>query len=60
MTFLSGNATDRGGLNLIVAMTAFKESFLLICKSVLPFIALIVAVLMLVTFIPELSLFLVR
>ena len=48
------------GLNLIVAMTAFKEDFLLICRSVLPFIALMVFVLILVVWIPGLSLWLVR
>ena len=48
------------GLNLIVAMTAFKEDFLLICRAVLPFISLMLAVLILVVFIPELSLFLIR
>jgi len=41
-------------------MTAFKEDFLLICRAVLPFICLMLAVLILVVFIPELSLFLVR
>jgi len=54
-----GFLTPPVGLNLIVAMTAFKERFGLICRSVLPFISLIIVVLMLVTFIPEISLFLV-
>ena len=55
-----GFITPPVGLNLIVAMTAFKEDFLLICRSVLPFIGLMLAVLILVVFIPELSLFLIR
>lgn len=50
-----GFLTPPIGLNLIVAMTAFKEKFGLICLSVLPFIAIILVVLLLVTFIPELT-----
>ena len=50
-----GFLTPPIGLNLIVAMTAFKERFGLICLSVLPFIAIILAVLAMVTFIPELT-----
>lgn len=52
-----GFLTPPVGLNLIVATTAFRESFLLVCRAVLPFIALILSVLMIVTFVPELSLF---
>jgi len=55
-----GFLTPPLGLNLIVAMTAFKEKFFLICRSVLPFIGLILLVLMFVTFIPGLTLWLVR
>ena len=44
------------GLNLIVAMTAFRESFLEICRAVLPFVGLILGVLLLVTFVPWLAL----
>jgi C4-dicarboxylate transporter DctM subunit len=55
-----GYITPPVGLNLIVAMTAFKEDFLLICRSVVPFIGLMLFVLILVTWIPELSLYLVR
>ena len=50
-----GFLTPPIGMNLIVAMTAFKERFGLICLSVLPFIAIILAVLMLVTFVPALT-----
>ena len=52
-----GFLTPPVGLNLIVAMTAFRESFFLVCRAVLPFIALILSVLMIVTFVPEVSLF---
>ena len=55
-----GYLTPPIGLNLIVAMTAFKEPFLLICRAVLPFIALMLGVLMAVVYFPELSLFLIR
>jgi len=55
-----GFITPPVGLNLIVAMTAFKEDFVLICRAVLPFIGLMLAVLALVVFVPELSLFLIR
>ena len=55
-----GFLTPPIGLNLIVAMTAFKESFVLICRSVLPFIGIMLVVLALVVIFPELSLFLVR
>ncbi len=51
-----GYITPPIGLNLIVAMTAFKESFLTICRAVLPFILLMVFVLILVVWFPQLSL----
>lgn len=55
-----GYLTPPMGLNLIVAMGAFKEDFVTIVKGVLPFIALMVLVLWLVAFYPPLSLFLIR
>ena len=55
-----GFLTPPLGLNLIVAMTAFREKFFEICSAVLPFILLILGVLLLVTFIPWLTLALVR
>jgi C4-dicarboxylate transporter DctM subunit len=55
-----GFLTPPIGLNLIVAMTAFKENFKEICISVLPFIAIILAVLMIVTLVPQTALWLVR
>ena len=51
-----GFLTPPMGLNLIVAMTAFREKFLEICRAVLPFIALIFCVLMVVTFWPATAL----
>lgn len=53
-----GYLTPPIGLNLIVAMTAFKEDFLLICQSVLPFIGLMLCVLAVVVWVPEVSLIL--
>jgi C4-dicarboxylate transporter DctM subunit len=47
-------------LNLVVAMAAFKESFGTIVQAVLPFIAIMLAVLVAVCALPELSLFLLR
>ena len=51
-----GYLTPPIGINLIVAMTAFKENFLLICRAVVPFILLMIFVLALVVWFPELSL----
>ncbi|NDW54279.1 TRAP transporter large permease [Aliiroseovarius sp. PrR006] len=51
-----GLLTPPMGLNLLVASGAFKESFGAVAKSVLPFIALMIAVLMIVSFVPWLSL----
>jgi C4-dicarboxylate transporter DctM subunit len=55
-----GYLTPPLGLNIIVAMTAFKEDFWLICKSVVPFLIIIIIGLMVVSFVPQLSLFLVE
>lgn len=55
-----GYLTPPLGLNLIVAMTAFKEDFWLIAKSVLPFLLLMIIGLLIITFTPSLSLFLVK
>lgn len=55
-----GFLTPPLGLNLIVAMTAFRESFLTVARAVLPFIALILAVLMVVTFVPGTALHFLR
>lgn len=55
-----GFLTPPLGLNLIVAMTAFKENFLEICRAVLPFIVIILAVLLVVTFVPKTALFFLK
>ncbi len=54
-----GYLTPPMGLNLIVAMTAFRESFGFICRAVLPFILLMMVGLIVVSFWPRLSLFLI-
>lgn len=53
-----GFLTPPIGLNLIVAMTAFRERFQEICIAVLPFIAIIMATLLVVTLVPQTALFL--
>lgn len=55
-----GYLTPPLGLNIIVAMSAFREEFWTICRAVLPFLALMVIGLIVVTFWPGLSLFLVQ
>lgn len=55
-----GYLTPPLGLNLVVAMIAFREDFWFICRAVLPFIAVLLAGLLVVTFAPQLSLFLIR
>jgi len=51
-----GYLTPPVGLNLIVAMAAFKESFGFICKAVIPFIAIMLTWLAIVCLWPALSL----
>lgn len=51
-----GLLTPPVGINLIVAMTAFREKFSLITRGVLPFIALMIVGLLIVSFVPALSL----
>ncbi len=55
-----GYLTPPMGLNLIVAMTAFRESFGFICRAVLPFIALMLLGLVVVAIWPTLTLFMIR
>jgi C4-dicarboxylate transporter DctM subunit len=55
-----GYLTPPLGLNLIVAMGAFKEDFWTICKAVVPFIFLMLLGLAVVIVFPQLSLFLLR
>jgi C4-dicarboxylate transporter DctM subunit len=47
-------------LNLIVAMVAFKEPFGFICRSVVPFIGIMLIGLVITCAFPELSLFLIK
>ena len=51
-----GYLTPPVGLNLIVAMAAFKESFATVCKAVVPFIGIMLVWLVLVIVFPTLSL----
>ncbi|XBQ16668.1 MAG: TRAP transporter large permease [Oceanicaulis sp.] len=51
-----GYLTPPLGLNLIVAMAAFKESFWTVTKAVLPFIGLMLGGLMIIAFVPEIAL----
>ncbi len=48
-----GFLTPPIGINLMVAMTAFKEPFGLICRSVIPFALIILLMLILITFVPD-------
>lgn len=51
-----GYLTPPMGLNLIVAAAAFREPFLEVCKAVLPFIAIMLLGLVIVTAFPQLAL----
>lgn len=55
-----GYLTPPMGLNLIVAMGAFKEDFATVAKAVLPFIGLMLLVLAAVALVPQLSTFLLQ
>lgn len=55
-----GYLTPPMGLNIIVAMSAFRENFWFICRAVLPFIGLMVVGLAVVAAWPPLSLFLLK
>jgi len=55
-----GYLTPPLGMNLIVAMTVFREEFWTVCRAVVPFAILLVIGLQIVTFWPALSLVLVR
>jgi C4-dicarboxylate transporter DctM subunit len=54
-----GYLTPPLGLNLIIAMTVFRTDFWTICRAVLPFLVLMLAGLLTVSFWPGLSLFLI-
>lgn len=55
-----GYLTPPFGLNIIVAMGAFRESFWEICKSVVPFLFLMLIGLIIVSFVPQLSMYLIN
>ena len=55
-----GYLTPPMGLNIIIAMGAFREDFLTIVKGVVPFIVLMLLCLVVVMFVPSLSLFLIQ
>lgn len=55
-----GLLTPPVGLNLIVAMSAFKEKFGLLVRAALPFIALMILALALISWLPEISLYFVN
>jgi len=55
-----GYLTPPVGLNIIIASIAFKVSFGEMVKAVLPFIALMLAALVVIVAVPQLSLFLTR
>jgi len=53
-----GFLTPPVGLNLFLASYRFKKPFIVICRYVLPFLAVQLAVVLLVTYVPALSTFL--
>ena len=55
-----GLLTPPVGLNLIVALAAFKEKFSIIVRGALPFVGLMIIALLVITFVPEISLMLLR
>ncbi len=54
-----GYLTPPVGLNLIVAMTAFKQPFALLCRAAVPFIAVMLVCLVIVIWQPWIAMFLV-
>ena len=54
-----GLLTPPVGFNLVVAMTALKEKFSDVARSVVPFVGMMLVVLMIISFVPELSLMLI-
>jgi C4-dicarboxylate transporter, DctM subunit len=55
-----GYLTPPVGLNLIVAMTAFKQSFGLLCQAAIPFILLMMFCLALVIWHPWIAMYFVN
>ncbi len=50
-----GYLTPPLGLNLIVAMSVFREDFWTICRSVLPFVIMMLVCLMIIAFVPAIA-----
>jgi len=55
----AGFLTPPVGLNLFLASYRFERPFMQICRSVLPFLSIMLAVILLVTYLPFLSTFLI-
>jgi TRAP-type C4-dicarboxylate transport system permease large subunit len=55
-----GFATPPVGLNLFLAAYCFKKPFITVCRYVLPFLLINLVVVLLVTYVPWFSTFLVR
>ena len=55
-----GYSTPPIGMNLFIASLRFEESILRLGVASLPFLAILLVALVIITFVPELSLFLVR
>jgi len=55
-----GLLTPPVGFNLVVAMTALKEKFSDVTRSVIPFVGMMLIVLMIISFVPEISLMLIE
>jgi C4-dicarboxylate transporter DctM subunit len=54
-----GLLTPPVGFNLVVAMTALREKFSDVAQSVVPFVGMMLVVLIIISFVPELSLMLI-
>lgn len=55
-----GLLTPPVGFNLVVAMTALKEKFSDVTRSVIPFVGMMLVVLLIISFVPEISLMLIE
>ena len=55
-----GLLTPPVGFNLVVAMTALKEKFSDVTRSVIPFVGMMLIVLLIISFVPEISLMLIE
>ena len=55
-----GYATPPVGLNLFIASFRFKQPVLKLYAAAVPFLLILIAALLLITYVPDLSLFLVN